>query len=252
MKIFSLRLKSITITAIILIAVCLGVYFMASLVNEAVSANDRLIPIYNVDKDTNEVAITFNCAISGDIDRILSILEAYDVKCTFFLLGSWAEAHADEVKAIYDAGHELGNHSYSHNDMPSMSYENIILDIQKCNDVVKSITGESPTLFRAPSGAYDNKTISAAEELGMTTIQWDVDSVDWRNISEDEIISRVTSKVKSGSIIQLHSGTEHTADALPDLLDYLTANGFTTTTVSKLIYTSDYKINSNGTQSLIQ
>lgn len=252
MKIFSFKLKSIFITAAVLLAVTVGVFFMASLVNEAVSANDRMLPIYNVDKDTNEVAVTFNCAMSGDIDRILAILEAYEVKCTFFLLGSWAEAHADEVKAIYEAGHEIGNHSYSHNDMPSMSYEDIILDIQKCNDIVKSITGYSPTLFRAPSGSYDNKTISAAEELGMTAIQWDADSVDWKNISADEILGRITSKAKSGSVIQLHSGTDHTAEALPQILDYLKDNGFTCVTVSELIYHSDYKINSNGTQMQIQ
>lgn len=252
MKILSVKLKSVIITALVLLAVTIGVFFMASLVNEAVSANDRMIPIYDVDKDTNEVAVTFNCAISGDVDRILAILKDYDVKCTFFLLGSWAEAHADEVKAIYDAGHEIGNHSYSHTDMPSMSYENIILDIQKCNDIIKNITGESPTLFRAPSGSYDNKTISAAEELSMTTIQWDADSVDWKNISAQEILQRVKSKVKSGSIIQLHSGTDHTAEALPYLLDYLTLNGFIPVTVSELIYHSDYKINSNGTQMQMQ
>lgn len=175
MKILSFRLKSVFITAVVLLAVTIGVFFMASLVNETVSANDRMIPIYNIDKDTNEVAVTFNCAMSGDIDRILDILNSYDVKCTFFLLGSWAENHADEVKAIYDAGHELGNHGYSHKDLPTMNYENILLDIQKCNETVRNITGHSPTLFRAPSGSYDNKTISAAENLGMVTIQWDVE-----------------------------------------------------------------------------
>ncbi|MBQ8209118.1 MAG: polysaccharide deacetylase family protein [Clostridia bacterium] len=252
MKILSLRLKSIFVTAAVLLAVTVGVFFMASIVNEAVSADDRLIPIYNVDTDSNKVAVTFNCAMSGDIDRILAILDDYNVKCTFFLLGSWAESHTDELKAIYEAEHEIGNHSYSHNDMPSMSYEDIILDIQKCNDIVKSITGYSPTLFRAPSGSYNNKTISAAEELGMTTIQWDADSVDWKNISAGEILERVTSKVGSGSIIQLHSGTEHTAEALPELLDYLTESGYIPVTVSELIYHTDYKINSNGTQVQMQ
>ena len=252
MKILSFRLRSVFITAFVLLAVTAGVYFMVSLVNEAVSADDRMIPIYNVDKNTNEVAVTFNCAMSGDIDRILAILEAYDIRCTFFLLGSWAENHKDEVKAISDAGHEIGNHGYSHKDLPSMSYENILLDIQQCNTAIRNVTGHSPALLRAPSGAYDNKTISAAEELGMTTIQWDVDSVDWKNISVQEILQRVTTKVKSGSIIQLHSGTENTAEALPQILDYLENSGFFCTTVSGLIYHSDYRININGTQIPIQ
>ncbi len=135
-----------------------------------------MIPIYNVDTTEKKVAVTFNCAVgNSDIDEILNILEQYNVKATFFLLGSWADDHIDEVQKIYDAGHELGNHSYSHKDMPSMTYEEIMLDIQKCNETVRNITGLSPTLFRAPSGAYDNKTISAAENLGMMTIQWDVE-----------------------------------------------------------------------------
>ena len=252
MKVLSVRLKSIFVVGAVLLAVTLSVFFMTSLVNDTVSADDRMIPIYNVDKSTNEIAITFNCAMSGDIDKILDTLNSYDVKCTFFLLGSWAESHTDEVKTIFDAGHEIGNHSYSHNDMPSMDYENIMLDIQKCNETVRNITGHSPTLFRAPSGAYDNKTISAAEELGMKTIQWDVDSVDWKNITAQEIVDRVKTKTASGSIIQLHSGTEHTAEALPQILDYLTENGFIPVAVGELIYQSDYKIDINGTQMQIQ
>lgn len=248
MKIFSFRLKSIIITAVILIAVTFGVYFMASQVSEAVSASERMIPIYNVNKDTNEVAITFNCAISGDVDKILQILEEYNVKATFFMLGSWADDHHEEVTAIFEAGHEIGNHSYSHNDMPSMNYDDIMLDIQKCNETVRNITGHSPTLFRTPSDSYDNKTISAAENLGMYTIQWDVDTLDWKNISADEIVTRVTSKVKSGSIIQMHTGTAHTAEALGEILNYLYSNGFKLVTVGELIYHESYHIDNNGMQ----
>ena len=91
MKIFSFKLRSIIITAVIIMAVCIGVYFMAAQVSEAVLASERMIPIYNVDKDTNEVAITFNCAVGGeDIGSILSSLDEYGVKATFFMLGSWA------------------------------------------------------------------------------------------------------------------------------------------------------------------
>ena len=176
MKILSVKLKSVIITGVILIAVAVGIFLTASSLSDVVSAETRMIPIYNVDTPENKVAITFNCAVgNSDIDEILSVLEQYNTKATFFLLGSWADDYTEEVQKIYDAGHEIGNHSYSHNDMPSMNYEDIMLDIQKCNETVRNITGHSPTLFRAPSGAYDNKTISAAENLGMTTIQWDVE-----------------------------------------------------------------------------
>ena len=176
MKILSVKLKSVIITALVIIAVALGIFFTASTLSDAVSAEARMIPIYNVDTNKNKVAVTFNCAVgNSDIDSILATLDEYGIKATFFLLGSWADDYTEEVQKIYDAGHEIGNHSYSHKDMPSMTYENIMLDIQKCNETVRNITGRSPTLFRAPSGSYDNKTISAAENLGMATIQWDAE-----------------------------------------------------------------------------
>ena len=176
MKILSVKLKSVIITGVILIAVAVGILVTASSLSDAVSAQARMIPIYNVKTDENKVAITFNCAVgNSDIDSILTTLDKYNIKATFFLLGSWADDYVDEVQKIFDAGHEIGNHSFSHKDMPSLSYEKIVLDIQKCNETVRNITGKSPDLFRAPSGSYDNKTISAAEELGMMTIQWDVE-----------------------------------------------------------------------------
>lgn len=176
MKILSVKLKSIIITALVIFTVALGIFFTARTLSDAVSADVRMIPIYNVETSEKKVAITFNCAVgNSDIDAILTILKKHDIKATFFLLGSWADDYINEVQKIYDAGHEIGNHSYSHKDMPSMNYEDILLDIQKCNETVRNITGHSPTLFRAPSGSYDNKTISAAESLGMYTIQWDVE-----------------------------------------------------------------------------
>ena len=249
MKILSIKLKSVIVTAFVIVTVALGIFFTASTLSDAVSAEARMIPIYNVDTSENKVAVTFNCAVgNSDIDSILSTLDNYNIKATFFLLGSWANDYMEEVQKIYDAGHEIGNHSYSHKDMPSMNYEDILLDIQKCNETVRNITGHSPTLFRSPSGAYDNKTISAAENLGMITIQWDADSIDWKNISADEILKRVTTKVKRGSIIQLHTGTEHTAEALPHILDYLKKENLSAVPVSELIYFDNFIIDNNGMQ----
>ena len=178
MKVLSVKLKSVIITALVILTVVIGVFLTAHTLSDAVSGEARMIPIYNVNTAEKKVAITFNCAVgNSDIDSILSTLDKYNVKATFFLLGSWADDYTGEVQKIYDAGHEIGNHGYSHKDLPSMNYEDILLDIQKCNETVRNITGHSPTLFRAPSGAYDNKTISAAENLGMTIIQWDVESL---------------------------------------------------------------------------
>ena len=176
MKIMSFKLSTVIFTAFVILCVVFGIFLTTHTLSDAVSGEARMIPIYNVETTEKKVAITFNCAVgNSDIDKILAILERYNAKATFFLLGSWADDYTDEVQKIYDAGHEIGNHSYFHKDMPSMNYENILLDIQKCNETVRNITGQSPALFRAPSGSYDNKTISAAESLGMITIQWDVE-----------------------------------------------------------------------------
>ena len=251
MKILAVKLKSAIITMIVILIVVFGIFMTAHMLSDAVSAEARMIPIYNVDTDENKVAVTFNCAVgNSDIDSILVTLDNYNVKATFFLLGSWADNYKEEVKKIYDAGHEIGNHGYSHKDLPTMNFEDILLDIQKCNETIRNITGHSPTLFRAPSGAYDNKTISAAENLGMMTIQWDVDSIDWKNISADEIITRVTKKVGNGSIIQLHTGTAHTAEALPEIFDILISQGYSFVPVGELIYKENYVIDDTGKQKL--
>ena len=249
MKILSVKLKSVIITMTVILLVVFGIFLTAHTLSDAVSGEARMIPIYNVDTAKNKVAITFNCAVgNSDIDSILATLDKYNVKATFFILGSWADDYMEEVQKIYDAGHEIGNHGYSHKDLPTMNYEDILLDIQKCNETVRNITGHAPTLFRAPSGAYDNKTISAAESLGMMTIQWDVDSLDWKNISAAEITDRVLKKVQSGSIIQFHTGTENTAEALPVILETLLTESYTFSTVSGLIYMDNYIIDHKGTQ----
>ncbi len=176
MKILSVKLKSVIITMVVILLVVFGIFLTAHTLSDAVSGEARMIPIYNVDTDENKVAITFNCAVgNSDIDSILATLDKYNVKATFFLLGLWADDYMEEVQKIYDAGHEIGNHGYSHKDLPTMNYEDILLDIQKYNETVRNITRHSPTLFRAPSGNYDNKTISAAENLSLVTIRWDAE-----------------------------------------------------------------------------
>ncbi len=249
MKIFSIRLKTAVLITALLFAVLSATFVLISQIGISAMSEKRLVPIYRVDKATNEVAVTFNCANgTEDIDSILATLGKHNVTATFFMLGLWAEAHPQEVLKIYESGHEIGNHSYSHKDPVKMTTESVTEDIEKCNSIVKEITGISPEYFRAPSGSYDNKTINAAKSLGMTVIQWDTDSVDWKNISSKEIIKRVTSKVKSGSVIQLHTGTEHTADSLDEILTFLDDNGFECVSVGNLLYKNNYSVDSNGVQ----
>ena len=105
-----------------------------------------------------------------------------------------------------------------------------------------------PTLFRAPYGDYDNALLETTDMLGMPCIQWDVDSLDWKNPSVSEMVDRVTSQVSSGSIVLFHNAAKNTPAALPAILETLQAEGYTFLPVSEMIYTSDYTLNHEGRQ----
>lgn len=213
------------------------------------SAAVRRIPVYKVDTDEKKIALTFNCADGAeDVALILSILDKYNIKATFFPLGIWVNAHPDALRLIYEKGHEIGNHSFSHADCATLSGQEIYDEIVKCGETVKSVTGVTPVLFRCPSGSYDNKTVESAESAGMTVIQWSVDSVDWRNNPAQEIYDRVVNKTEAGDIIQFHTGTAGTADALEKIIIELKSRGFIFETVGSLIYSPPYTVDHAGVQ----
>ena len=165
------------------------------------SATTRLLPIYCVQRDNKVVSLTFDAAWGNeDTQLLLDILDKYDVRATFFVVGEWVEKYPESVKALADAGHEIMNHSDDHARFSSLSAEEIIANVNACNDKIEAITGARPTLFRAPYGEYDDNVVAAITSLGMHTIQWDVDSQDWKDLSAEDITGRVTGKVSPGSI----------------------------------------------------
>ena len=209
----------------------------------------RLLPIYSVETPERKIAVTFNCAWSaGDIPDILAALEKYDAKATFFLVGSWAEQNPDAVEMIAKAGHEIGTHSNTHPDMAEISKEKIIEELSRSCERIAAAGGGTPKLFRAPSGSYNNTLIKTAAEQGFCTIQWDVDSRDWKNPDPSEMVTKVTENVRCGSIILFHSGAKPTAKALLQILDILSQQGYSFITVSELIYKDNYTINNEGRQ----
>lgn len=242
---FSKRDVSLIIILIIWFIVIVSVVSL-TLYTSAGNTQEK-IPVYSVDNDTGEVALTFNCAWDDTgLDEILCVLKEYEVKCTFFFVGSFAEEYPEAVRKIYNNGHEIANHSMNHSDPVAMAYESIVSDINNCNEVLYSLTGVFPSLYRAPSGSYDSKTVEAAESLGMTAVQWDVDSVDWKNPSSEKIISRVTDKVTSGSIVLFHLGKENTVNALPHIIENLSQRGFCFSTVGNMLLTGDTYVDIRG------
>ena len=131
------------------------------------------------------------------------------------------------------------NHSNAHDHYNSLTAEQIIKDVNTCNDKLEALTGARPTLIRCPFGEYDDHVISAIRSIGMEPIQWDVDSLDWKGISAGEITKRVTGKVTNGSIVLFHNAGEHTPEALPDILDYLLGEGYEIVPISKLLLTNE-------------
>ena len=209
----------------------------------------RKIPVYGVDTEEKVVAISFDAAWGADKTRgIIDIINKYEIKATFFLVGFWINKYQEEVKLISENGIEIGNHSDNHLKMSTLSEDEIRKEIVTVNESLKKITGKDVKFFRPPFGDYNDKLINVLESLNMTTIQWSVDSLDWKGISGDEITQRVVSRVKNGSIILCHNNSDHILDALPAIILNLKNKGFKFVTMSELVYEKDFYIDNNGIQ----
>ena len=249
------RILKINVSMVLFIATLVISFGGALGVTQAsVNANtQRLLPIYSVETSEKKISITFDAAWdSTDTNELIEILKKHNAKATFFCVGDWVDKNKEAVKAFYDNSHEIGNHSDSHADFSKVSEEKVKSEIENCNKKIGDITGKTPILCRAPSGAYDNKSVAICESLGMKMIQWDVDSLDWKLLSVEEMYSRVTSKVQNGSIVLFHNGVENTPEALDKILTKLKADGYEFVTVSELIYWDNYAIDHTGKQILIR
>ena len=204
------------------------------------SASARQLPIYCVQRDQKLVSISFDAAWGNeDTQQLIDILGQYQVPATFFVVGEWVDKYPESVKALHDAGHEVMNHSDTHAHYPQLSADEILADLTACNDKIEAVTGVRPTLIRLPYGDYDDHSISAVRAAGLEPIQWDVDSLDWKDLSADEITRRVTEKVSSGSIVLFHNAALHTPEALPAILQTLLREGYTLVPISQLLLTGD-------------
>ncbi len=250
MKYFIITKKQIMIAAALITAIA-----FAAVCGVGVSANsNRKLPIYSVECDEKKVALSFDAAWGNDdTEQLIEILAKYDAKATFFIVGAWVDKYPESVKQLNDAGHQIMNHSNTHPNMPSLNQLQKLDELSSCNNKIAEITGKVPNLFRPPYGDYDNATIEACESLEMYTIQWDVDSLDWKeNATADSIYKRVTSKVKNGSIVLFHNDAEHTPEALPRILETLKNDGYEFVFIDDLIMKENYEIDHSGKQCKIK
>ena len=251
-KILLFRKKRLTALACALAAAL--IFYVVNYPYAATAAStNRQLPIYCVQRDQKMVAISFDAAWGNeDTQELIDIMDRYDITATFFVVGSWVDKYPESVKALSDAGHEVMNHSNSHAHMSQLSTQEIVADLNACNDKIEAVTGVRPTLVRPPYGEYDDHVINAVRSMGMEPIQWDVDSLDWKDLSASEITQRVVNKVQPGSIVLFHNAALHTPEALPGIIETLLQEGYTFVPISQIILPgecgTDYTIDHTGRQ----
>ena len=238
------------VLAVILVAIMLSIS-----INGATSAqvffgySTRKVPIYAVETDKKQVAISFDAAWGADkTEDIIETLAEYNATATFFLVGFWVDKFPEMVQKINSAGLEIGSHSNTHPDLTTLSNEMLKQELVECNKRITEITSKPVEVFRCPYGSYNNNVLEAIEAENMLPIQWDVDSLDWKGISAQEITTRIVSKVKNGSIILCHNNADNIVEALVMVLDRLTGQGYKITSVGELVLHQDFYVDRNGIQ----
>lgn len=200
--------------------------------------------IFHGDREKPYVALTFDLCQKPEypawFDRgIVDVLTQYNAPATFFMGGDWMRTHVDETLLLAsNPDFEMGNHSWSHPDLPGLSEETINRQIVKTQDLLYHLTGRQSRLFRLPAGKYDDLTLSVIAWHGLYTIQWDVETGDPDpTIDAERMNWAVRERVQNGSIIIMHANGRgwHSAEALPEMIEYLRAQGYTLVTVSQLL-----------------
>ncbi|MDN7241607.1 LysM peptidoglycan-binding domain-containing protein [Planococcus sp. N028] len=221
---------------VVVLALILFTFFSFSGQTEA--ASSKFVTKGNT--TSKVIALTFDDGSDGtNIQKILDILSANKVKATFFLTGSGAEKHPQPIKNIVAKGHQIANHSYSHPDFTKISAAKMKAELDKTEATIKKITGNSTKpLFRAPFGATNSAVLAAVGNAGYThTIQWNIDSLDWKGVSSTSITNKVMNNVVPGTIVLMHTGAgaSGTPGALPGMISKLKAKGYSFVTVSELL-----------------
>ena len=252
MRILLIRKSYIKQILLVVLLVAVSVVYTQGYTPGVVSVlfnNDRRLPIYSVETDEKKIAISFDAAYGDQYTpQILDILDQYNVNTTFFLVGFWIDKYGEVLEEIHRRGHEIGNHSTTHPQMSKLTAQEIKKELETTGEKIKAVTGKDPILFRPPFGDYNNKVIDTAQQLGYYSIQWDVDSLDWKEFGVEPVVDRVLKRVNNGSIVLFHNNAKYVSDFLPIILDRLIKEGYTIVPVSQLIIKDNYFIDHTGRQ----
>ncbi len=214
-----------------------------------VVAAKRVLPVYSVERDDPVITVSFDASWGGDKTiAILDLLDEYDAKATFFLVGIWVDKYPELVKEIAARGHEIGNHSDSHAHFTQISESQMRQELKACSDKIEALTGVRPTLFRPPYGDYNSKVVTVVRDAGYECVQWSVDSQDWKNRGVDDLIRRATKDVAKGDIILFHNDSQFIVDALPTVLKNYRDKGLTMIPAGEILLDGETTIDVQGKQ----
>lgn len=215
----------------------------------AVVAKKRELPVYSVERDDKVLSISFDASWGADKTiAILDILDRYDVKTTFFLVGGWVDKYPEMVEEIFARGHEIGNHSNTHPHMSQLSESGIREELRIMSDKVEKLTGVRPTLFRPPYGDYNDRVVLVSRAEGYECVQWSIDSLDWKDRGTEDIIKQCTHRVDNGDIVLFHNDSNDIVNALPSVIEHYQGLGYTIIPVSELLLEGEYTIDVQGKQ----
>ena len=249
-----MRIKSTLLSAAALVIILCTTVALTAVYNAApvfFGYTSRVLPIYSVQLPPEEkaVGLSFDATYGYEQTKdVLAELDNYGIKATFFLCGIFVEKHPDLTKEISDRGHEIGTHGQTHADMSKISKQSIIEELKTSRDLIERAIEKKISLFRPPYGAYNDLLVKTTTEQGLYTIQWDVDSIDWKGYSAPNIAQRVFSKTKSGSIILMHNDAKHVIGAIRLVADKLKKDGYEFRTISNLIYKDNFTLDHTGKQ----
>ncbi len=184
--------------------------------------------------ELKQVALTFDDGPDPVYTpMILDGLEKRDVKATFFLMGKQVELYPDIVKEMYEDGHQLGNHSYSHKQMTKMGEEEVLKEFDKTSELIEQITGITPEVFRPPFGSLND---NVENQIDMVEVLWDIDPLDWCTSDVGTVVQRVVSKVDDNQIILMHDASQTSVNAALQIVDILQKQGYEFVTAEDIIF----------------
>jgi len=184
------------------------------------------------------IALTFDDGPSKYTSHVLDILEKHGARATFCVIGNLVSARKDTVKRASGLGNEIIGHSWDHRDLTKLSADEIIQEIKDTSDVIESVTGIRPRMYRPPYGAVNAALKSVSADLGYALINWSVDPMDWQSRDADKVYDAIMSNVSNRAIVLSHDLYGTTADAMERVIPELIAMGYQLVTVSELMYYS--------------